>query len=244
MIGLTELQLSVLAIAIFITGVSKSGFAGGMGAITVPMLSVVMEPVLAIALMLPTLILMDGLSLRAWWGYYQTSLLKVLIPAGFIGIGIGYLMLNIVSEAQVIFLLGVTTILLGCYGLFPKQSQVSLSNFWGYPLGLLSGFTSFIAHAGGPPLNAFLLSKQLSKKHFLGTAVVFFAFINLAKVPPYIGLGQFTWENVFVAAAFIPISFLGIRSGIRLQGRLSDKVFFRVINVLMIGLGIHLVLKA
>lgn len=244
MFGLTELQLVVLALAIFITGVSKSGFAGGMGAITVPLLSVVMEPVLAISLMLPTLLLMDGLSLRAWWGHHKSSLLKVLVPAGFSGIIVGYVLLNVVNEAQVIALLGGTTILLGIYGLLPKPSKISLSNVWGYPLGVLSGFTSFIAHAGGPPLNAFLLSKHLNKSDYLGTAVVFFACINLAKVPPYIGLGQFTLQNIVIAAIFIPVSFLGIKLGIYLQRKLSDAAFFKVINVLMIGLGGYLLLKA
>lgn len=244
MLGLDAIQLIVFAIAVIITGISKSGFAGGLGVITVPLLSLFMSPVLAVSLMLPTLLLMDAMSLKAWWGKHNTQMLLVLVPSGIAGVFIGYFTFTVISESHIRLLLGIVTLLFGIHGLVKFGSSKPLKSVYGGMFGLMGGFTSFVSHAGGPPLNFFLLSQNISKHTYLATAVVFFAAINTAKIPPYIALGQFSIENILMAIAFSPIAFVGIRTGIVLQDKLNERVFFKVIYILLLLLGVSLISRA
>jgi hypothetical protein len=107
--------------------------------------------------------------------------------------------------------------------------------------GGIAGFTSFIAHAGGPPLNFYLLQCQLSKEQFLGTAVVFLAATNLVKLVPYSLLGLLNVENLTLALLMIPVAWLGVRIGLVIQKRLSAELFFRIILTLLILLGVRLI---
>lgn len=244
------LQLSVLFIAILITGISKSGFAGGFGVITVPLLSLVMSPVVAVSVMLPTLILMDMLSVRLWWGKQHNGILKVLIPSGVAGIVVGYFTFHLVDDDQIRGILGGIAVLFGLYGL-ASMSMARLAQhlkFHGHRsgilLGVVSGFTSFVAHAGGPPLNMYLLGMGLNKTRFLSTAVMFFTAINLAKLPPYLALGQLNRENLLIAFVFLPISWVGVKAGVWLQNQIQEAVFFRLIYLLLIGLGVYLLYQS
>ena len=107
--------------------------------------------------------------------------------------------------------------------------------------GGIAGFTSFIAHAGGPPLNFYLLQCRLSKEQFLGTAVVFLAATNLVKLVPYGMLGLLNVANLTIALLLIPVAWLGVRLGLVIQKRLSGERFFMIILCLLILLGIRLI---
>lgn len=240
MLGLDIFQLAVFTIAVIITGISKSGFAGGLGMISVPLLLLVMNPFLAVSLMLPTLIVMDVMSVRAWWGHQDKKILRRIIPAGIVGVGIGYLTFTFINESQVKIILGLLCLIFGLNGLLGNKILSFTSNAAATVLGTIAGFTSFVAHAGGPPLNFYLLSKSLTKEKYLGSAALFFAFINLAKVLPYYFLGQFTNQNILLALIFIPISFLGVKFGIKIQGCINERIFFKIIYVSLVFLGLFL----
>src|SRR3546814_5898614 len=78
---------------------------------------------------------------------------------------------------------------------------------------LVSGFTSFTAHAGGPPVNVYLLPLGLPKTQYQATTVAFFLLVNYGKLIPYTGLGLFTGENLATSAALFPVAVAGILSG-------------------------------
>lgn len=233
--------LALLILAVLLTGISKSGFAGGVGVVAVPMLSLKTSPATAVALMLPLLIFMDVFSLKAWWRERVDRILLLMFPPAVLGVVIGYLTYGVFSEAMLKLLLGVFSILFGLWGLLKPFNGSRASSGVGVVCGGIAGFTSFIAHAGGPPLNFFLLQKGLSKEAFLGTAVVFLASINLVKLVPYSMLGMVTVENLTVALLMIPVAWLGVRLGLVIQKRIKGELFFRIILILLILLGIRLI---
>ena len=156
--------LLVIAVAVVLTGISKSGFAGAIGGITVPLMSLVISPALAAALLLPILIIADVLSLRQWWGQHSRVYLMLLLPAALLGIVVGYASFGWLDEAGLRLLLGVITLLFALNILLKLVNQSRLTSPWaGRVLGALSGFTSFVAHAGGPPLNMYLLPQSMPK---------------------------------------------------------------------------------
>lgn len=242
------LYWSVAVIAVLITGISKSGFAGGAGAVAVPLLSLVMPPLQAIALMLPLLIIMDCFSVKLWWGQYNRKLLIALIPASIIGVAIGYATADQLSENWIRLMLGIIAIAFVLLQFLPTNSNKEVRHkpnaLFGAVAGASAGFTSFLAHAGGPPLNMFLLKQKLKRTEFLATAVYFFAAINLFKLYPYIALEQFNKQVIWQGALLIPVALIGVVLGKWLQTQLPQKAFLNIIYVLLFGLGCKLMYSA
>nr|WP_275658900.1 sulfite exporter TauE/SafE family protein [Shewanella sp. Isolate11] len=227
--------------AVLITGISKSGFAGGAGGLTVPLLALAVSPTTAAALMLPLLIYMDILSVRSWWGQQNNRHLLILLPAAVLGIAVGYLLFDRLNETYLKAILGAIALLFGLYGLLLSgRFSKTPSPLFGRLCGALAGFTSFVAHAGGPPLNTYLLPLRLIKSEYLATAVMFFAVVNAVKLIPYSLLGQVNLNNLLVSLMLAPIAYIGVRLGLAIQDKLSESLFKQIIFGLMIVVGIRL----
>lgn len=231
----------LMIVAVLVTGISKSGFAGGVGVIAVPLISLKASPAFAIAVMLPLLIVMDVFSLKAWWKHREDKLLIRLLPPAVLGIALGYLTYGMFDDEVLKILLGFFSILFGLWGLLKPLANRLLPNWVGLLSGGFAGFTSFIAHAGGPPLNFYLLQCQLDKKKFLGTAVTFLAMVNLVKLIPYSMLGLISLDKLGIAVMLIPVAWLGVKLGLVIQKYINGEVFFRVILTFLILLGIRLI---
>ena len=112
----------------------------------------------------------------------------------------------------------------------------------GVVLGAAAGFTSMVAHAGGPPFQVYVMPQRLPREVFVGTGVVFFALVNLIKVPPYLALGQFTAKKHFATSAVLfPPAIAATRAGVRLVRRVSGERFHDIVHALLLLLGGKLV---
>ena len=120
----------------------------------------------------------------------------------------------------------------------PKPAQPSRMK--GYLCATGSGFTSFVAHAGGPPLAIYLLPQRLDKALYVGTTIIFFTVINAAKIVPYFMLGLFDSRNLGTAVTLLPVAVAGILLGIWVRKRLSTDWFYRVAYSLMFVTGAKL----
>ncbi|WP_137224979.1 sulfite exporter TauE/SafE family protein [Shewanella sp. MEBiC00475] len=243
---LTEPLFWLVAIpAVLITGMSKSGFAGGAGGLTVPLLALAISPAAAAAVMLPLLVYMDFLNVKSWWNKQSNSQLLILLPSAIVGIIVAYLLFDHLNEQYLRGILGIISFGFGLYGLtLGEWSQRKPSPLIGRICGTIAGFTSFVAHAGGPPLNAYLIPLRLDKTKYLGTAVMFFAVVNAVKLIPYAMLGQINLSNLTVSAMLAPIAWIGVRLGLRIQDKVNDRQFKKIILSLMIVVGLRLLWTA
>ena len=223
----------VLAIpAMLIVGISKGGFGGGLGVVGVPAMSLVVSPPQAAAIMLPILCLMDLFGVWAYRGTWDRRNMAILAPAALVGIAVGAATFSVLDEAAIRLIVG--TIAIGFAADYwlrrSRQEQqrtrpsVATGGFW----GAVTGYTSFVAHAGGPPLSVYLLPQRLDMTVFTGTAVIFFAVVNYAKLLPYGWLGQLDATNLATALVLSPLAPLGMWLGIRLHKRVSARLFYRV----------------
>ena len=105
--------------------------------------------------------------------------------------------------------------------------------FW----GSIAGFTSMIAHAGGPPFQIYVMPQQLPRDIFVGTGVMFFAAVNLIKVAPYLALGQLSRENLMTSLVLFPLAIASTWAGVWLVRRVSGDRFYDIIYVLLLLLG-------
>jgi uncharacterized membrane protein YfcA len=236
-------------IAITLIGVSKAGFGGGVGAIATPLLALTIPVADAAALLLPLLMIADLFSLRHYWHLYDPRSLKLMLPGAAVGILIGALFFGYFSDNERILKigLGVLSLLFVAYqagrtlllGTLQENQPPAAA---GVALGAAAGFTSTLAHAGGPPATIFLLPQQLPREIFVGTNVIFFALVNVMKLLPYWYLGLLRAGNLTTILVLSPLTYIGVGLGIFLNRRFSDRWFNRLIYALLFVTGLELVI--
>jgi len=243
---ITDLAFYVLAVPVVIlVGMSKGGFGGGLGTLAVPLLSLLIDPRLAAAILLPILCGMDGVSLWSFRGTWDKLNLKILIPGAVLGTIAGALTFNVTNADMVRLIVGVLSIYFVCHYLWGKHFLESLlarraspvaGTFW----GTVAGYVSYIAHAGGPPVAIFLLPQHLPKTTLAGTTILFFAIINFIKLIPYVWLGQINTGSLVTSLVLLPLAPLGVWLGVYLHNRVSDRVFYWVSYGFLLVAGIKL----
>jgi uncharacterized protein len=237
----TAMLLAV--IAVIIVGFAKGGFSG-LGALATPVMALAMSPVAAAAVLLPILIVQDAISLWSFRGQWNRRILNWMLPGAIIGVGLGWAMAARLTVPAILATLGAITLGFGLWRLWiERRTEVAPSNApdWiGSVFGLATGFTSQIAHAGGPPFQMWVAPKKLPHTEYVGTNVLLFAVLNWVKVPAYIQLGQFHSETLWTSLYLMPVAIISTLAGVRLVKRLNGPVFYRIINILMIVLGARL----
>ena len=241
-----DLQLFLFAVpAVILIGLSKGGFAG-LGALGTPLLAIgIGDPVQAAAVLLPILIAQDVVGVAAFRKQWDKRVLLVMLPGAIVGIALGYLVAARISAAAVMAALGLISILFGAYRLLLEARATALagssgSRWSGSLLGVIAGFTSQIAHAGGPPFQMWVLPQRLPHAVVAGTTAIFFATVNLIKVPAYLALGQFTGANLTASLALLPFAIFGSLAGVWLVRRVSGERFYRIVYLLMVVAGAKL----
>jgi len=232
--------------AVLLFGISKGGFGGGLGVAAVPLMALVIPPVQAAAILLPILCVMDLVAMWRFRGKWVWPELRVLLPASLIGIIIGTLLFEYMSAAVVRLIIGVVAITFTLHFWVHKQRKTSgeLAIFprsYGVFGGSVAGFTSFVAHSGGPPVSMYLLRRPLNRTDFVATTVLFFAVVNYVKLIPYGWLGQFDAENLYTSAALVILAPVGVEIGAWLHRRVTDRFFFAFAYVLLFIVGTKLV---
>jgi uncharacterized membrane protein YfcA len=232
--------------AVLLLGVSKSGFGAGFGSLAVPMMALAVSVPQAAAILMPVLLLMDVLGMAAFRKDFDMKLLKFLIPCGLVGIVIGALLFKLLDARTVAGIVGIFTLLfLAQRLLFPPKADSAPPPRWlGAMLTATSGFTSFIAHAGGPPISAYVIPLRLSPVKFTATMAFFFFIINLAKWVPYAWLGLLDMRNLATSLVLLPIAPIGVLVGVRLARRINQVLFYRLLYLGMLLTGVKLVWDA
>ncbi len=236
----------IAIIAVLITGISKGGF-GGVALLAVPLMSLVISPIQAAGIMLPIMIPMDFLSVWVYRKRWDGRNLALLIPAATLGITIGGLTARWVDDDIVRLLVGIIAIVFAIHrarGIYRRArgaeeiERKAPSKLWGVFWGTCAGFTSFLAHAGSPPYQVYVIPQGLSKEIYTGTSVMFFAAANAIKLIPYGMLGQLSVTNLSVSLWLLPLVPVGVFLGVWINRKLPERVFFGIIltSIFLVGL--------
>ncbi len=235
-------------IAVILSGLAKGGFSG-IGALAMPIMALGVDPVRGAAIMLPILIVQDAVSVWAFRHSWDGYVLKMMLPGMAIGVALGYFFAALVPESAVLGALGAISTLFGAQRLWMERGGAitlpSSSPGWvGTLVGVASGFTSQIAHAGAPPFQMWVLPRRLPRDVLVGTTAVAFAVMNWMKVPAYAALGQFTRPNLIATAILVPVALLSTVAGVWLVRRIDPARFYTLIYVMMVLLGLKLMADA
>jgi uncharacterized protein len=235
----------VMALAAILVGLAKGGLAG-VGVMAVPVLALVLPPVQAAAILLPILCLTDLVATWNWWGTWSRRTLLQMLPGALLGIGVGWLTAAVVPDSMVLLIVGVVA--LAFVGRWawqtwrrrappPRPEAVAPASFWGG----LAGYTSFVAHAGGPPFQVYTLPLGLDPRVLTGTSVAFFTIVNYVKLVPYAALGEFDTQNLGTSAALAPLAVAFTFVGAWIIRRMRAEVFYPITYALTAIVGLKLV---
>lgn len=226
-----------------LVGMGKGGVPV-VAMLAVPLMALVMSPVLAAGLLLPVYVVSDIFGLYAYRHAYDRRVLAILLPGAVAGIAFGWATATVVPEAAVTLLVGgigvvfaLNLILRRVIVRDSRRAEVVPGLFW----GALTGFTSFVSHAGAPPYQVYTMPLGMPKAVFAGTSTIAFAAINAVKLLPYYQLGQLNAGNLRMAAILsVPAAF-AVFAGVRLVDWLPEKLFFRLVTWALLAISVKLV---
>ena len=228
--------------AVLLVGISKGGFGSGAGIFATPLMALTIPIPQAAAIMLPILIVMDAVGLWAYRGKFQRENLKLLLAGAILGIALGTLAFRYFSDGWTRISLGVMSVAFVLHYYLVRMADRAAhpsrpkAVFW----SVVSGLTSTIAHAGGPPLSIYLLPLRLEKTVLVGTTVVFFAVVNAVKLVPYAWLDLFDGGNLSTSAALAPLAPVGIYLGYQMTRRVDQVLFYRICYAVLLVVGLRL----
>ena len=227
--------------AVFLLGLSKGGFAG-VGTAATPLVALYMPALEAAALILPVLITQDLVSLYVYRRNWDASNLKILLPGAVLGMGLGWLLAAYTSDNAIRITVGIIGIAFVA-NIWMKRGTTEATRmgpvggvFW----GAVSGFTSFMSQAGGPPYSIYVLPQRLPKLVLVGTTTIFFAVVNALKIIPYFMLGQFTPVNLTTSIALLPLAVAANVAGIWLVRHTPTGLFYRIAYTLLFIISVAL----
>lgn len=240
------ISLALSALAALLVGMSKGGLPA-IGMLAVPLMSLFMSPVQAAVLLLPIYVLSDVMGMWLYRRDYSRANLRILIPAGVFGVFMGWLTASYVSDRAITLMIGAMGVAF-CLNTWlrnqanrpARPAHVLRGGFW----GILSGFTSFISHAGAPPFQLYMLPQKLPKAEFAGTATIVFAVINFAKIWPYQNLRPYAADTLWHALTLVPFALVGAVAGAWLTRKIADVWFYRVVQISLFVVSLKLLFDA
>lgn len=236
-------------ISVVFVGIAKAGFGGGVGILATPLMALTIPVADSAAILLPLLIVCDVFAVAHYWRTFDRRSVKLMLPGAVVGIGVGAFFFGYFSSNERMLQVGLGTLSL-VFVLFQVLRALIMGALSkrhphaaeGVLMGAMSGFTSTLAHAGGPPATIYLLPQKLERSIFVGTTVMFFAAINQIKLIPYLGLGILRTEHLMVIAILAPLSYVGVKIGIFLNKRFTDVWFNRIVYTILFITGVQLIL--
>jgi uncharacterized membrane protein YfcA len=232
----------IAVFAVLLLGLAKGGFSG-VGQVATPLIALSVPPLQAAAIVLPILLVQDIITVWAYRRDWSAWNIKVMLPGAVVGIAIGWALAAHLNDNFIRLALGVVTFVFVvnywtglAAKITPKPSAKT-----GLIAGVLSGFTSMIAHAGAPPFQMHIFPQQLDRVMLAGTAGVYFAALNYIKVVPYFALGQFTTDNLATSAVLLPLAIATNFLGIWLVRRTPQELFYRIVYIVMFLISLELI---
>jgi uncharacterized membrane protein YfcA len=237
---------ALAALGAVLTGISKGGFGGSLGFASSAILAVVVEPGVALALMLPVLMAIDVAALRAFWRRWDSPSAGAVLTGAVPGLLLGAALFFVVSS-------DVIRVLIGALAVGFPLFRLALARGWiaprptgfdrrkGWAAGVAVGFTSFVAHAGGPPLAVFMLGQGgIDKTRYHATTVIVFWVVNALKAGLYAAMGLFTLQLLGWSAVLIPFALAGTWIGVRAHRAIPERLFFAVAYTALVLTGLKL----
>lgn len=246
--GPVWMYVSVAMVAMLFTAVSKGGFGGGAGVVSVPLMLQVAPLSFVVGLWLPMLIVCDICTIRHYPGEWRWGAISQTVPFTVVGVVAAAVLLALLNagggassgarEAQLgaWLKLGVAMISLAFLFLWLRPGRAVESGAWrpvwswSAAAGLLAGLCSTLAHAAGPVMTLYLLPQKMAQREFVGTTGRYFFGLNTLKVPFLVLAGVITWQTLQYGLWLMALAPLGVWLGSWMNKRISARWFLIIVH--------------
>lgn len=249
---LSTAEFAALASAALLVGFSKTAVSGA-NTVSLAIFAAVLPARASTGVLLPILIVGDVLAVLTYRRHAHWPTLWRLFPAVGAGVVFGTLFLIWADDQIVRSSIGAILLLMTAVTLWrrrtadkddePDAITTRAGRVKARSYGVLGGFTTMVANAGGPVMSMYLLSAGFRKLGFLGTSAFFFLIVNVSKVPFSVGLGLIDAHSLLLDAALalfvVPGAFLGKWA----VNRINQKVFEQLVIAATIVGGLQLLLR-
>ena len=234
--------LAFASFGVFVFGISKGGVPGPIAMLAVPVMSFAMSPLQAAGILITLLIIINFSDIYLYWKKWLNNIVKIIIPASIIGILFGTFTFQYTNENQIRIVVGAISIIFVLVSFIQRNNLLlKPTNIKGYFWSSIAGYTSFLIHAGNPPINFYMLPLKLDKVSFIGTMTLAFLVINVVKLIPYYYVGLLAPSNLIVSLMLLPLAFVIVLFGYFLQKKIPEKLFFNIVYILLFLSGCKLI---
>lgn len=250
----------IVFLAIFMIGLTKSGFGSGAGLMLVPMTAIAMSHLpagaeAALPLLLPLLVCGDVLAIWQYRGHCSWKIIGGLLPGTLVGVLAATLLLRWfnahqrLAEALINIEIGLESVLLVSINWYREwrshhgELVYRPSLIKRTAVGTFAGASSTLAHAAGPIIALHLLPQMLPRATFVGTCALYFFFVNSAKLPGYWYSGLFARMSPWESLRLFPLVLCGALFGFWINRRISDRLFSKIVYAVTFGLGFYLLYR-
>ncbi|MCX2923221.1 sulfite exporter TauE/SafE family protein [Streptomyces sp. NEAU-W12] len=263
---LTGWEFAALAFAALLVGFSKTAVSGA-NTVSLALFAAVLPARASTGVLLPLLIAGDVLAVLTYRRHAHWPTLWRLFPAVAAGVVVGTVFLTWADDEAVGTSIGAILLLMaavtvwrrraadrsartasgaerergernGPDGVASRAGRVRARSY-----GVLGGFTTMVANAGGPVMSLYLLSAGFRKLGFLGTSAFFFLIVNTSKVPFSVGLGLIDAESLLLDAALVLFVVPGALLGTWAVGRINQRLFEQLVIAATVVGGLQLLLR-
>jgi uncharacterized protein len=228
----------MVALVSFMIGLAKGGLGGLLGGLATPLMALVMPANEVIGLLLPILMTADVFAVGMHWKHWDWRLARLMLPGAVTGVTIGTLFIKNAPTGTLQTALGIIVLVFAVYKIFEKRLlaffQYEGRDWHGIIAGTIAGFSSALAHSGGPPVTIYLLMQNVTPRVFIATSAIFFMIVNWIKVPYYLYIDLFDFPRLFSVVWLAPLLPLGVWVGKMIGVRIDKAAFERLVVVLLI----------
>ena len=247
---------SVCFLAVMALSISKSGFGGAIGSLSMPIMLFVLPPKMALGVLLPLFLITDVWVVLLWRQWMNRRFVIIMCTFGTLGTFAGWLLFDYFNDRALTLLIGVvgmvTAVNYGRKVFMPSGetredvAERMLARLWPRAIGWcgLSGLASFVSLSGGIPAQVFLLPHALVRQAFVGTMSIYFFVINVAKLPFYGDLGLFTADTMKISTWLLPVIPIGVYVGRTLNRIMSDRLFYHISHSVLFAMSAKLLYDA
>ncbi|GGV07928.1 UPF0721 transmembrane protein [Streptomyces filipinensis] len=245
---------AALAFAALLVGFSKTAVSGA-NTVSLAVFAAVLPTRASTGVLLPVLIAGDVLAVLTYRRHAHWPTLWRLFPAVAAGVVAGTLFLMWADDGIVRTSIGAILLLMAGVTLWRRRRENSGRAEAPDPVttragrakarsyGVLGGFTTMVANAGGPVMSLYLLSAGFRKLGFLGTSAFFFLIVNVSKLPFSAGLGLIDGRSLLLDAALAVFVVPGALFGTWAVNRINQRLFEQLVIAATIVGGAQLLLR-